>query len=46
MHFGLPADYYDTYAGKCALKTSDVNDAAREVVRPDNLIWICIGQSG
>jgi zinc protease len=41
---GLPDDYYDTYAGKVrALKTSDVSAAAKEVVRPDNLIWIVVG---
>jgi zinc protease len=44
VQFGLPDDYYETYAGKVqALKTSDVNDAAKEVVRPDNLIWIVVG---
>jgi zinc protease len=44
VQFGLPDDYYDTYAGKVrALKISDVNDAAKEVVRADNLIWIVVG---
>ncbi len=44
VQFGLPDDYYETYAGKVrALKTSDVNQAAKEVVRPDNLIWIVVG---
>jgi len=44
VQFGLPDDYYDTYAAKVrALKTSDVNEAAKEVVRPDNLIWIVVG---
>jgi zinc protease len=44
VQFGLPDDYYNTYAGKVrALTTSDVNDAAKEVVRPDNLIWIVVG---
>jgi zinc protease len=44
VQFGLPDDYYDTYAGKVrALKTSDVNQAAKEMVRPDNLIWIVVG---
>jgi zinc protease len=44
VQFGLPDDYYDTYAGKVrALKTSDVSAAAKEVVRPDNLIWIVVG---
>jgi len=42
--FGLPDDYYETYGGKVrALKTGDVNQAAKEVVRPDNLIWIVVG---
>jgi zinc protease len=44
VQFGLPDDYYETYAGKVrALKTSDVNAAAKEVVRPDNLIWVVVG---
>ena len=44
VQFGLPDDYYDAYAGKVrALKTSDLDQAAREVVRPDNLIWIVVG---
>ncbi len=44
VQFGLPDDYYDTYAGKVrALKTSDVNQAAKEVVRPNNLTWIVVG---
>jgi zinc protease len=44
VQFGLPDDYYDTYAGKVrALKTEDVNAAAKEVVRADNLTWIVVG---
>ena len=44
VQFGLPDDYYDTYAGKVrALRTSDVNAAAKEVVRADNLTWIVVG---
>jgi zinc protease len=44
VQFGLPDDYYDTYAEKVhALKTNDVNQAAKEVVRPDNLTWIVVG---
>ena len=42
--YGLPDDYYETYAGKVrALKTSDVEDAAKTVVHPDNLIWVIVG---
>jgi len=44
VQFGLPDDYYETYAGKVrALKPADINEAAKEVVRPDNLIWIVVG---
>ena len=44
VQFGLPDDYYETYAGKVrALKTSDVADAAKTVVHPDNLIWVVVG---
>ncbi|HEX9162644.1 MAG TPA: pitrilysin family protein [Thermoanaerobaculia bacterium] len=44
VQFGLPADYYDTYAGKVkALALTDVNAAAVEVVRPQNLTWVVIG---
>src|SRR6202022_341812 len=40
IQFGLPDDYYETFAGKVrALKTSDVNDAAKAVVHPDNMFW-------
>ncbi len=44
VQFGLPDDYYETYAGKVrALKIGDVAAAAKEIVRPDNLIWIVVG---
>jgi zinc protease len=44
VHFGFPDDYYETYAGKVrALKTDDLNDAAKVVVHPDNMIWVVVG---
>jgi zinc protease len=44
VQFGLPDDYYSTYAGKVrALKTSEVNGAAKEVVKPDHMIWLVVG---
>jgi len=44
VQFGLPDDYYETYAGKVrALKVPDITVAAKEVVRPDNLTWIVVG---
>jgi zinc protease len=44
VQFGLPDDYYETLAGKIrALKTNDVNEAAKAVVHPDHLIWVIVG---
>jgi zinc protease len=44
VQFGLPDDYYETLAGKVrALKTSDVDDAAKTAIHPDNLIWVVVG---
>ncbi len=44
VQYGLPEDYYETYAGKVrALKTSDVGDGAKAIVHPDNLIWVIVG---
>ena len=44
VQFGLPDDYYETYAGKVrALKTTDVEAAAKAIVHPDNLIWVIVG---
>jgi zinc protease len=44
VQFGLPDNYYETLAGRIrALKTSDVNDAAKTVVHPDSLIWVIVG---
>jgi len=44
VQFGLPDDYYETYAGKVrALKTTDAEAAAKAIVHPDNLIWVIVG---
>jgi zinc protease len=44
VQFGLPEDYYDTFARKMkALKTSDVEDAAKTIIHPDHLIWVVVG---
>lgn len=44
VEFGYPDDYYDTYAAKVmALRTADIQDAAKTVLHPDNLIWIVVG---
>jgi zinc protease len=44
VQFGLPDDYYETYAAKVrALKLSDIADVAHKVVRPDNMVWVVVG---
>jgi zinc protease len=44
VQFGLPDDYYQTFAGKVhSLATKDVSDAARTAVHPDNVIWVVVG---
>jgi len=44
VHLGFPDDYYERIVGKIAdLKAFDVNSAAKTVLRPDQLVWIVIG---
>jgi zinc protease len=44
LQFGWPDNYYDTMAGKIrALKTSDLDVAAKQVVHPDNIVWVVVG---
>ncbi len=44
VQFGLPDDYYETYGSKVsALQLPDVNNALKEFVQPDHLIWIVVG---
>lgn len=44
VQFGWPDDYYETLSGKImALKTSDLNNAAKEVVHPDRMVWVVVG---
>ena len=40
----LPEDFYDTYAQRVrALDVAQVNAAAREVIRPESLVWVVVG---
>ena len=42
--FGLPDDYYQTYADKIRALTKDsVSAAAKTVVQPDHLVWVVVG---
>src|SRR5262249_23732896 len=42
--FGLPDDYYKTFAGKIRSLTADnLNHAAASVVKPDGLVWVIVG---
>jgi len=42
--FGLPEDYYQTYAEKLtALTLPDVVRAAKEVVQPESMTWVIVG---
>ncbi len=44
LRFGWPDDYYDTMSGKIlALKTTDLDAAAKEVIHPDHLVWLVVG---
>jgi len=44
VEFGLPDDYYDKYAGRVrALTVSDMEAIAKRVERPDNLLWVVVG---
>ena len=44
LQFGWPDDYYDTMSGKIlALKTTDLDAAAKQVVHPNSMVWVIVG---
>jgi len=44
VQYGLPDDYFDTYTQRVrALNMDQVSEAAHEVVHPNNLVWIIVG---
>jgi len=44
LQYGWPDDYYETLAGRIrALKTTDLDAAAKEVIHPDSLVWVVVG---
>jgi len=44
LRFGLPEDYFKTYPDKVlALDLAQVQQAAGKVVRPDQFVWVIVG---
>jgi zinc protease len=44
LRFQWPDNYFDTMPAKIrALTTNDVNAAAKQVIHPDNLTWVIVG---
>ncbi len=44
VQYGLADNYYDTYASRVrALTLADIQKSAREVVQPDHLVWVVVG---
>jgi len=42
--YGLPDDYWDTYTNKVRnLSSKKLQDAAEKAIKPDNLIWVIVG---
>ena len=44
VRFGLPDDYYRTFPGKVrALDIPAIQASANDVIRPDQLVWVIVG---
>jgi len=44
VQFGTPEDYYETYADIVnSLQQEDISTSAQEVIHPDNMIWLIVG---
>ena len=44
VQFGLPADYFDTYAAKVrALSLPEVNAVAKKLVQPVGVVYVIVG---
>ena len=44
VQYDLPEDYYDTYPDKVrALNVDTITSAAKEVLKPNDLIWLVVG---
>ena len=44
VRFGLPDDYFETYPDKIrSLRVADMTRAAKNVLHPDNVVWVVVG---
>ena len=44
VRYDLPDDYYDTYAANVrALDISRVSEVVQELIRPDRMVWVVVG---
>jgi zinc protease len=44
VEYGWPDNYYDTEARRIReLRTSDLDKAAKEVIQPEHLVWVIVG---
>ena len=44
VSYDLPENYYDTYASRIKnLTTDDIINAAKQVIKPHDLIWVVVG---
>jgi len=44
VQYNLPDNYYDTYASKMReVSLADVAKAAAEIVQPDHMVWVVVG---
>jgi zinc protease len=44
LRYGWPDDYYETMSGKIrALKTTDLDAAAKQFIHPEGMVWVIVG---
>ena len=44
LKHGLPEDYFETYADRMrAVSLKDVETAAMQIVQPDSVVWVVVG---
>jgi zinc protease len=44
VQYNLPDDYFNEYAARIeGMKTADVQNAAKEVLKPNSLVWVVVG---